>query len=120
MDLEPASTRPESPPLVSLDQIAYFDEHGGSMLTPEGPAILRVPDVIIGHDLVTGSETVFYGRDVLERMLETGHSEGRLLRVALDLESNEPELLAGALMAIRGRCDYPEAPPAPGPPEGSR
>jgi hypothetical protein len=38
----------------------------------------------------------------------------------LDLESNEPELLAGAVMAIRGRCDYPEAPPAPGAPETAR
>jgi hypothetical protein len=102
---------PESlPPLIPLNQIAYFGRHGRSALTREGPAILRVPDVIIGHDMVTGSETVFYGREVRERILETGHFEGQLLRVALDLESNEPELLAGALMAIRGRCDYPEAP----------
>jgi hypothetical protein len=69
---------------------------------------------MIGHDMVTGSEMVFYGR---EQSLETGRAEGRLLRVALDLESNEPELLARALMAVRGRCDYPEAPPAPDTPE---
>jgi hypothetical protein len=120
MDPEPSCTRPELPPLVSLDQIAYFVDDGRSALTLNGLEILRLPDVIMGHDRLTGSETVFYGRDVLERILETGHSEGRLLRVALDLESNEPELLAGALMAIRGRCDYPEAPRAPGAPEAPR
>jgi hypothetical protein len=119
MDLEPSCTRPELPPLLPLDQIAYFDEDGRSALTLQGLEILRLPDVIMGHDLLTGSETVFYGRDVLERILETGHSEGQLLRVALEFESNEPELLAGALMVIRGRCDYPEAPPAPGAPAAS-
>jgi hypothetical protein len=117
MDPEPFSKRPEVPPPIPLDQIAYFGEDGRAMLTLDGPAILRIPDVIIGLDLVTGSETVFYGRDVLERSLETGHAEGRLLRVALDLESNEPELLARAVVAIRGQCDYPEVPPAPGTPE---
>jgi hypothetical protein len=44
MDPEPSSTRPDVPPLVPLDQIAYFGEHGRSVLTPEGPAILRAPD----------------------------------------------------------------------------
>jgi hypothetical protein len=78
MDLEPSSTRRELPPLVPLHQIAYFDEDGRSALTLQGLAILRSPDVIIGHDLLTGSETVFYGRDDLERSLQTGHSEGRL------------------------------------------
>jgi hypothetical protein len=109
MDAEQPGVRPDLPVLVPLDQIASLGEDGRAVLTPEGPAILRVPDVIIGLDLVTGLQTVFYGRDVLERMFDTGHSEGQLLKVALDLESNEPELLAGALMAIRGRCDYPEA-----------
>jgi hypothetical protein len=117
MDLEPSSTRRELPPLVPLDQIAYFDEDGRSALTLQGLAILRSPDVIIGHDLLTGSETVFYGRDDLERSLQTGHSEGRLLRVALDFDSNELELLRGAVLAIRGRCDCPEGPPAPGAPQ---
>jgi hypothetical protein len=120
MDPEPPSARPEPLPLVPLDQIAYFDEDGRSALTLKGLTILRSPDVILGLDLVTGSETVFYGRDVVERTLETGHAEGHLLRVALDLESNEPELLAGAVMAIRGWCDYPEAPPAPGAPPVAR
>jgi hypothetical protein len=40
------------PPLVPLDQIAYFGEHGGAVLTLEGPTILRVADVIMDHDLV--------------------------------------------------------------------
>jgi hypothetical protein len=120
MEPEPSSTRREPPPLVPLDQIAYIAQNGQSILTSAGPAILRGPDVIVGHDVVTGSETVFYGRDLLERILETGHAEGQLLRVTLDLESNEPELLAFALMAIRGRCDYPETAPATGAPEMSR
>jgi hypothetical protein len=46
-----------------------------------------------------------------------GMFEGRLLRVALDFDSVDLELLSGAVLAIRGRCDYPEGPPAPGAPE---
>jgi hypothetical protein len=59
------------------------------------------------------------GGDIDESHFGDAGREGRLLRVALDLESNEPELLARALMAVRGRCDYPEAPPAPGAPAAS-
>jgi hypothetical protein len=117
MDPESSCTRPELPPLVPPDQIAYFGEDGRSALTLNGLERLRLPDVIMGHDLLTGSETVFYGRDVLERSLQTGHSEGRLLRVALDFDSNELELLGGAVLAIPGRCDYPEAPPTIGTPQ---
>jgi hypothetical protein len=120
MEPEPFGARPGPSPLIPLAQIAYLGQNGRSALTPQASALLRVPDVILGHDVVTGIATVFYGRDLLERILETGHAEGQLLRVTLDLESNEPELLAFALMAIRGRCDYPETPPATGAPEMSR
>jgi hypothetical protein len=107
----------ERVPLVPLDRIAYLRDDGSGALTSEGPDILRSAGVIMGHDLLTGDETVFYGRDVLERVVQAGQPEGvMVLRVALNFEIGELELLIAAITEVRGRCDYQDPPD----PEGER
>jgi hypothetical protein len=59
-------------------------------------------------NLLTGRETLVYGRSALERRLcrmargSAGPKALRVLRVCVDFESNEPALLSAAIAAARG------------------
>jgi hypothetical protein len=68
-------------------------------------------DVILGVDLVTGLETIFYGTPLMN-LIAAGDKGAagqpcRVLRVPIDFgdDSEEPEWLAAACRVIKGRCD---------------
>lgn len=68
-------------------------------------------DIILGVNKVNGNETVFYGASMLK--LIAGGDEGpkghplNVLRVPLDFDSDDPERLAAACLALKGSCDAP-------------
>ncbi len=71
---------------------------------------IREADIIIGVNIATGAETIFFGPSPLQ--LTTAAYEGeteelrpRIVRIPLDFESDEPEILAAACDAIKGRHD---------------
>jgi hypothetical protein len=64
-------------------------------------ARIRPADVVIGVNAKTGEETVYFG---LER--SKNHPGGRVVKVPVDYDSDEPDLLAAACVTAKGSCDY--------------
>ena len=51
--------------------------------------------------------TIFYGRDLLELLSQSSQTQKcRILRIAIDFESDDLERLCSAVQALKGRCDY--------------
>jgi hypothetical protein len=70
---------------------------------------LRKADVILGVDRRTGQECgLFYGVNELKRIPEKDHDTALcVLRVPVDQDSDEPELLVEAVVALKGSCCFP-------------
>jgi hypothetical protein len=76
---------------------------------PEFREELRKADVILGVDRRTGQECgLFYGVSELKRIPKKDHEAAlRVLRVPVDQDTDEPELLAEAVVALKGSCCFP-------------
>jgi hypothetical protein len=63
--------------------------------------------VIFGVNEKSGTESLFFGKATLERIIRTGH--GKMLgvmRVPLDFDTDEPEALGAACKVLKGSCCY--------------
>ena len=77
--------------------------------TPEGLAQLREVDVVFAVDRATGQETLVFGRSLLQ-LIRNGY-EGpsglayRVLRVPVDMETDELEVVRAACLVAKGSYD---------------
>jgi hypothetical protein len=95
---------PDTIPVIPFNALP-IDAHGGT-LDPDNP--LRHADVIFVRDVNDPKPVLFYGKDVLRRIVESGESESvSVLCVELDADTDELEALAAMVMVIHGSCDYP-------------
>jgi hypothetical protein len=76
---------------------------------PEFREEVMTADVILGVDRSTGQECgLFYGVGELKKIPKKDHEAAlRVLRVPVDQDSDEPELLAEAVLALKGSCCFP-------------
>ena len=76
---------------------------------PEFREQVRTAKVILGVDRRTGQECgLFYGVSELKQFPRKDHEAAlRVLRVPMDQDTDEPELLAEAVLAIKGSCCFP-------------
>jgi hypothetical protein len=74
--------------------------------TPEGLAQLREVDVVFAVDRATGKETLVFGRSLLRDGYEgpTGLA-CRVLRVPVDMETDELEVVRAACLVAKGSYD---------------
>lgn len=75
---------------------------------PPGDILTRA-DVVIGRETATGRVAVFYGKDTLQHIVQTGAAQNlSVLQVQLNFSerSDEPERLAELCLAHKGRCDF--------------
>jgi hypothetical protein len=85
------------------------DQPGGSnadkkahILTEEELlGVIRPADVVIGVSAHNGEETVYYGL----QHLQTG-AKGRVVKIPVNYDSDEPDMLAAACVTAKGSCDY--------------
>jgi len=85
------------------------EQPGGSHVEEKAPILteeellarIRPADVVIGVNLHNGEETVYYG---LEH-LQTG-AKGRVEKIPVNYETDEPDMLAAACVTAKGSCDY--------------
>jgi len=66
------------------------------LLARIGPA-----DVVIGVDSQSGEETVFYGLQHLK-----AGTKGRVVKIPVGYDTDEPDMLAAACVTAKGSCDY--------------
>lgn len=92
---------------------AIFDEGGfGPNMELDPRASLELADVIFGRDVMTQHQFLLYGREALERIVESGDTEPlAALHIELDQDSEELEKIIALIEVMKGRHDYA------GPPE---
>jgi hypothetical protein len=79
----------------------------GPNLAPDSRPLLLSADLVFGRDVTSGREFLVYGRPFLERIVRTGRSRpARVVRIELDQNTDELEVLCTVIEALRGRCDY--------------
>jgi hypothetical protein len=70
---------------------------------------VETADLIIAIDNTSHKETIFYGKSLLQLMAygyERPRGSGyKVLRIALDWDSEDPEILADLCVKIKGSCD---------------
>ena len=64
-------------------------------------ARIRPADVVIGVDSQSGEETVYYGL----QQLKAG-AKGRVVKIPVNYDTDEPDMLAAACVTAKGSCDY--------------
>jgi len=70
--------------------------------------LIASADAILGVDVDSGHEFVVYGREFLKGVAAGGEPEpARLLRIELDLDTDDLERLVALVTVLRGRHDYP-------------
>ena len=74
--------------------------------------VLEKADVIIAVDNTSYRETIFYGKSLLrlaaygyEMSMGSGFCRYHVLKIPLDWDSDEPEILADLCVTIKGSCD---------------
>jgi hypothetical protein len=84
---------------------AFFGEN--DQVNPASRDLVLQSDLVIGVDFMTRQEYVVYGKAALKRISESGEGEDlRVLRVAIDGETEDLDKLCGLVMLLRGRFDY--------------
>ena len=69
--------------------------------------LLTIADLIFGVDLMSGKQSLVFGRLSLEELLRTGQSNIlAVVNVGLDQETSEIEKLATLVQDIKGHHDY--------------
>jgi len=66
---------------------------------------IRPAEVVIGVNLENGEEVVYFGRE----KLQTG-VKGQVVKIPVDYDTDEPDLLAAACVTAKGSCDYGKGP----------
>lgn len=91
--------------IIQID--ALFD-HGVNPNTEIDPRkLLDEAEVIIGVDVMSQREFLLFGRDLLKKIAEQGHSEKpSLLKIKLDQDTDELEKLIALLLVVKGQVDY--------------
>ena len=70
---------------------------------PQWRAAFETADVILGVDVLTHREILVFGRDALHMVAVTGMTDGpRVLRISIDSDSDELEMLVAACEALPG------------------
>ena len=70
---------------------------------------LKEADVILGMDPHTGGQQVFFGRDLLHLISDSGFTSGvGVVRVELDSSTDQLEYLVAAVQVLKGSCDLTE------------
>lgn len=83
---------------------ALFDDQLGPNLSADPRHALQAAQVILGVDVMSGRQFVLYGR---ERLGESRTpSPVRMLRIAVDQETDELEKLLALVQTIKGKHDY--------------
>jgi hypothetical protein len=72
---------------------------------------IRPADVVVGVDSRDGQEIVYYGRESL-----LSGAKGRVVKIPVNYDTDEADLLAAACVTAKGSCEYGK----PGPGGGSR
>ena len=68
---------------------------------------LKAAEVVLGVDVKDrGNEELFFGR----RVPETAERGVRVLRVPIDFDTDDPEVLAAACARWKGSCSYRPGP----------
>ena len=70
-------------------------------------AMVEGAELVFAVDHVTKGETVFYGAHRLKRIIFEGSEMLKVLKVEVDWDSDDPEILAAACLEIKGQCDHP-------------
>jgi hypothetical protein len=95
--------RPAAVPIHAL-----YDENG---LRPHSAAdprpALHDAEVILGVDVKSGAQFVVYGREALRGVAGGGVKKAlRVLRVELDQDTQELELLCAMVTVVKGQHEY--------------
>jgi hypothetical protein len=76
-------------------------------LTTEQCEYIKTADVILAHDASDTQPILFYGETALKRIVESGSSENlSVVTFEINAASDDLELLAAAVLTIRGECHY--------------
>ena len=68
---------------------------------------IKDADVVLGVDVATGMETVFYGKALLERSARGSEGKGvMIVRLNINWHSDDPEKLAAACLSVKGHHDW--------------
>ena len=74
---------------------------------PQWRTAFETADVILGVDVLTNREILVFGRDALQMVAISGMTDWpRVLRISIDSDSDELEMLVAACEAFRGHQDY--------------
>jgi hypothetical protein len=86
---------------------ALFGEGRDPNTEVEYRRLLAVADLIFGVDVMSGKQSIVFGRWSLEELVRTGHSNILgVVNVGIDQETMEIEKLATLVQDIRGHHDY--------------
>ena len=97
-----------------------MEEHGGEHAIARfmakahiSRADIQDADIIFGVDTTDQSERIFYGKSWLTTLAtDYKRLKGtavRVLRVPIDWDSDEPEILGAMCMTLKGSCDFDQA-----------
>ena len=79
------------------------------LATEGGRQSVREADLVFGHDLATGQDSLFYGKPLVGRALvEGGPLPVKVVRVGYDSRAGELGQLAGAVRDLKGSCCHGE------------
>jgi thymidine kinase len=69
--------------------------------------LMASADVILGVDVISQDEALFFGRRTLEQVAAgTESREVSVLKVELDMDTDEVERLAALVQVVKGHHDY--------------
>lgn len=81
-----------------------------SLHDPAERELLKTADIIYGVDSSTGHSGLFYGKDTLKQIVESGEAlELRSTSYLYDSRTDQLELLVAVIKLVKGKCDYPGA-----------
>jgi hypothetical protein len=87
---------------------ALFDEtRTKPNLAADPRRMLHKADIVFGVDIMSGREFLVYGRETLQRIVQTNTTEEcTVIKIGIDQETEELELLAALMRVVKGRDDY--------------
>ena len=93
--------------------VEYPDPLGNTPLpveqlrTPEGRERLKNADIVFGVDSFTGQSEIFFGREYLEKIVNSGVGDmANHASFLYDSRTDQLELLVAAIQAAKGYCCY--------------
>ena len=78
-----------------------------TLMTPEGRENLKEADIVFGVDAFTGDTPLFYGKEMLERVVREEVTENAgIISYLYDSRTDQLELLVAAMIAVKGSCCF--------------